>query len=154
MGAGQCCSGSWMGWFTVLHTAPYLLVWAWLEGKGWGWDLGSYNHTGQGQASTPVLKGGCGRCLLAVLAPSSWGSGGWEPKQMDPVVCGREVLHKIHHQLVCFARSTVTQINQSLKRIRRCFIHQLLPSLELPVLSWMVYLPRKAANFDFHTFLP
>lgn len=93
-------------------------------------------------------------CLLAVLAPSFCGSGGWDPKQMDPIACGREVLHKIHHQLICFARTTVTQINQSLERIRRCFIHQLLPSLALLVLSWMAYRPRKAANFDFHTFLP
>lgn len=76
-------------------------------------------HTStQDRDRLPVLKGGCGRCLLAVLVPSFWGSGGWEPKQMDLIPCGREVLHKIHHQLICFPRTTVTQINQLLKRIR------------------------------------
>lgn len=103
MGAGQSCSGSWMGWFTALYTVPCLLVWAWLKGKAEaGIQDHTHNHIGQRQASTPALRRGWGRCLFAVLAPSFWGSGGWEPKQIDPIACGREVIHKIYHQIICF----------------------------------------------------
>jgi len=74
---------------------------------------------------------------------------------MGPIACGRrEVLHEIHHRLMNFARIAALQINQSLKRIRRCFVEQLLASLAFLVLRFMVPLPRKAANFVSHTFLP
>lgn len=107
----------------------------------------------------PLFSKEYGRYLLAVLISSLWALRRWVqklgPKQMDLVACGRgEVLHKIHHWLMYFARIAAPQINQSLKRIRRCFIEQVLPSLACLVLSWMVSLPRKAANFGFHTFLP
>lgn len=77
----------------------------------------------------PLFSKEYSRYLLAVLISSLWALRRWVqrlgPKQMDLVACGRgELLHKIHHWLMYFARITAPQINQSLKRIRRCFIEQ------------------------------